>query len=132
MPVLKNIFFTTAFLEAGVAVLLLSLPALIIQLLFGISVPSPEALMVGRVAGAALLAIGVACWFARDDSNNSSKHALLCGMLTYNAGACLVLFFAGAVARMAGVVLWPAVVLHAALFAWCVVALKRWTIKECY
>jgi len=79
---------------------------------------------VGRLGGAGLLAIGVACWLARDDFGSRAQHGVLWGMLTYNVGACVVLAFAGSMARMSGVALWPAVLLHAALTVWCAAHLR--------
>jgi hypothetical protein len=119
-----ELFIATAIIEVGAGLSLVSLPALAIGLLLGVREPSPEALIVGRVGGAALLAIGVACWLARDDRGGRSQHGLLWGMLIYNVGACAVLTFAGSMLRMAGVALWPGVVLHAAMAIWCAVNLR--------
>jgi hypothetical protein len=119
-----KLFIATAIIEVGAGLSLVSLPALAIGLLLGVREPSPEALIVGRVGGAALLAIGVACWLARDDRGGRSQHGLLWGMLIYNVGACAVLTFAGSMLRMAGVALWPGVVLHAAMAIWCAVNLR--------
>lgn len=63
---------------------------MLIWLLFGVGEPSPEALIVGRVGGAGLLAIGVASWLALDDRDSRSQHGLLWGMLIYNVGAGVV------------------------------------------
>jgi|SRR5271157_1586582 len=119
----RNLFITTALIEVGAGLSLLCLPTLVIWLLLAVGEPSPEALIVGRVGGAGLLAIGVACWLARDDRGSRSQRALLWGTLVYNIGACVVLAYAGSM-RMSGVVLWPAVVLHAALTVWCAACLR--------
>ena len=83
--------------------------------------------MIGRVGGAGLLAIGVACWFARDDSGSRAQHGLLWAMLVYNVGACAVLAFAGSASASstAGIALWPGVALHAGMTSWCALNL-RW------
>lgn len=120
----ERLFILTALIEVGAGLSLVCLPALVIWLLLGVVKPSPEALVVGRIGGVALLAIGVSCWFARNDSGSRSQHGLLWGMLTYNVGACVVLAFAGLMIRMSGIVLWPAVVLHAALTIWCAAYLR--------
>jgi hypothetical protein len=108
----------TAFIEAGAGLSLLISPAVATWLLLGVRTPSPEALVVGRVGGAALLAIGVACWFARDDRGSRAR-GLLWAILVYNAGACAVLAFAGSMPSAVGVALWPAVDLHAGMTVWC-------------
>jgi hypothetical protein len=112
----------TALLEVVAGLSLLSVPGLAVGLLLGVREPSPEARVVGRVGGAGLLAIGVACWLARDDRGSRSQHSLLSAMLVYNVGACTVLAYAGAMLALAGVALWPTVGLHAVMTIWCLAA----------
>lgn len=121
---MKPLFVTTALLEAGAGLGLLGVPALAVGLIFGIPAPSPEALVVARIGGAALLALGVACWIARDDRGSRAERGLLWGLLLYNAGACAVLAFAGAVQHMAGIALWPVALLHALMASWCAVRVR--------
>jgi len=120
----RKLFIATALIEVSTGLSLVCLPAQVIWLLLGVGEPSPEATIVGRVGGAGLPAIGVACWIAHDDRGRRSQYGLLWGMLTYNLGASLVLAFAGSMLRMSGVALWPAVVLHAAMTIWCAAYLR--------
>ena len=115
----ETLFAATAFIEVGGGLSLVGLPALGIWLLLGVRGPSPEALIVGRVCGAAMLAIGIACWFARDDRDSPSQRGLLWAMLAYNIVVCAVLAFAGLVSPMVGVGLWPVVGLHGVMTIWC-------------
>jgi hypothetical protein len=121
---LKYLFLVTAFVEMGTGLFLLLLPAVPLALLLGTSEAAPETLLVGRVAGAALLGIGVASWRARQDRGTPAQLGLLAGILLYNVAAAVLLGFAGTVLEMAGVALWPAVVLHAALAVWCSVVMR--------
>ena len=114
----------TALIEVGTGLSLVSLPASVIWLLLGVREPSPEALIVGRVCGAGLFALGVACWFARDDRGSRSQHGLLWAMLLYNVGASTVLAVAGLSLPVAGVALWPAVGLHVVMAIWCALNLR--------
>jgi hypothetical protein len=114
----KNLFTVAALIEVGAGLSLLSLPGLAIWLLLGVRESSREALVVSRIGGAGLLALGVACWLARDDLGSRSQYGLLWAMLIYNVGACVALAFAGSIARMTGVALWPGVALHAAIAIW--------------
>jgi hypothetical protein len=113
----------TAFAEVGPGLLLLLAPAAPLALPLGESRAVPEALFVGRVAGAALLALGVACRLARGDRHGPARQGLLVGALIYDAAAAVLLAYAGLVLTLAGVALWPAVVLHTALAGWCVACL---------
>jgi hypothetical protein len=120
----KKLFTVTALIEVGAGLSLLSLPGLAIRLLFGVRESSLEALVVGRIGGAALLALGVACYLARDDPGSRSQYGLLWAMLIYNVGACVGFAFAGLIAQMTGVVFWPGAALHAAIAIWFVVTLR--------
>src|SRR4051812_11927105 len=120
---LKYLFIVTAFVETGTGLSLLVLPTVPLALLLGSSEAAPETLLVGRVAGAALLGIGVACWLTRHDERTPAQLGLLAGILLYNVAVAVLLGFAGADLEMAGIVLWPAVVLHTALAVWCLVVL---------
>jgi hypothetical protein len=111
----------TAIAEAGTGVILLVLPSVPLALVLGVQQAPPETGLVARVAGAALLAIGVACWLARNDHGHAAWLGLLTGVLIYDVAAAALLTYAGLVLSMVGPVLWPAVVLHAALSVWCIV-----------
>jgi hypothetical protein len=117
----KLLFLVTAAIEAGTGLLLLVVPAVPLALLLGSTEAAPETLLVGRVTGAALFTIGVSCWLAREDKGSPAQRGVLVGILVYDAAAALLLVYAGAVLKMAGLALWPAVTLHVLLAAWCVV-----------
>ena len=67
MP-LKNLHTVTAVIEAGAGLALGCCPSFAVKLLLGSPLDSPAAIVLGRLAGAALLALGVACWLARGDT----------------------------------------------------------------
>lgn len=119
---MKNLLTATAVIEAGAGLALLALPA---TLLFGPSLDSPAGWAVVRVAGAALLAIGVACWLARRDALSRAARGLVVGLVIYNAGTVTALAYAGAVMGLSSGGLWPAVLIHAVMLAWCVASLLR-------
>ncbi|HTU18241.1 MAG TPA: hypothetical protein VMG10_09310, partial [Gemmataceae bacterium] len=68
-----HLLIVTALLEVGTALLLLFVPALPLVLLLGIGEAAPEVLLISRVAGASLLAIGTASWFARNGEQDFSS-----------------------------------------------------------
>ena len=51
-------------------------------------------------------------------------------MLIYDVAAAALLAYAGLALSLVGIALWPAVVLHAALAVWCVVAATRNIVKQ--
>jgi hypothetical protein len=103
---MKKILPVAAVAEAATGLALLAAPSLVVRLLLGgelagVTIP------VARVAGIALIALGIACW----------PGTPRIGMLTYSAAVTLYLGFVGLAGGLAGVLLWPAVVLHVILTA---------------
>jgi hypothetical protein len=82
----------------------------VVQLLLGANL-SPDAVPVARVAGLALLGLGLASWpgRARAESNGPAFRA----MLVYNALVALYFIHLATARHVAGPLLWPAVVVHA-------------------
>ena len=121
---MKSLFMLMAAMEVAIGLALLGSPTLPVSLLLGVSLDTAGSLMVARVAGAALLSLGVACWLARDDGQSRAMRGLLAAMLLYNVAAAALLVYAGLGLALAGVGLWPTVVLHAALAVWCIAFLR--------
>ena len=114
----------TALVEMPIGLLLLFSPALLVPFLLGASLDAPAAFVVARLAGAALLSLSGACWLARDDGPSRARRGLIAAMLLYNSTAAAVLANAGAGVRLVGVLMWPAVALHAVLAVWCIACLR--------
>jgi hypothetical protein len=112
-----------ALVEVGAGLTLLIAPSALTTLLIGTQLDTPTALIVGRVAGVALLALVIACWVASHDAHSPVAKGLVAGMLLYNVGVVSLLAYAGTVLSLTGEGLWPAILAHAALGAWCVVCL---------
>ena len=120
----KTLLIVTALAETPVGVTLLLSPTLVAGLLLGVSLDAPAALIVARIAGAALLALGGVCWLARDDGPSRAVRGLVAALLLYHCAAVAVLANAGAGVGLVGILLWPAVALHAALSVWCIACLR--------
>lgn len=121
---MKNLLIVTAGIEAATGLALLGLPLLVASLLLGASLDMHAALVVARVTGAALLALGVACWMARNDGKSRAAAGVVTAMLLYNVAAVSVFLYASIGLALSGIGLWPAILLHAALAAWCVACLR--------
>ena len=120
---MKNLLTLEAVIEVGAGLGMVVLPSLLVTLLLGSSLDTPVALTVARVAGVALLALGIACWLARHDGQSRAARGLLGAMVVYNAGVFMVLAYAGIALGLSGIGLWPVVVVHAAMTVWCVMGL---------
>jgi hypothetical protein len=121
---MNKLLALSAIIEAATGLALIAVPAIVVRLLLGAEI-SGASIPLGRVAGAALLALGVACWLTRDDTQSRAARGLVVAMLMYNIAATAVLAFAGMGLGLQGVLLWPAVVLHAVMANWCITTLLR-------
>ena len=111
---MRSVLVLAAVAEVATGVALLLVPALVGQLLLGAELTG-IAMTVARVAGIALIALGVACW----------PGTPLVGMLTYSVAVTLYLAYLGFAGVATGILLWPAVFLHAILTAFLTRALAR-------
>jgi hypothetical protein len=114
----------TAIIEAATGLGLAAVPAAVVRLLLGAEI-SGASIPLGRVAGVALLALGVACWLARHDAQSCAARGLVSAMVLYNLGSVVILGAAGLQSQPVGIALWPAVVLHAVMAVWCAGCLLR-------
>jgi hypothetical protein len=121
----KPLFIATALIEAGAGLGLLASPALAVSILIGAPFDTPAGSVVGRVAGAALLALALASWRARDDGHTRAAAGIVSAMLLYNVVVGLLLTYAGTSLRLFGVALWPAVAVHAVMALWCSATLMK-------
>lgn len=97
---MKKALIFAAVGEEATGLALLIVPALVGKLLLGEELTG-VAIPVARVAGIALIALGIACWGSP-----------LVGMLTYSVAVALYLAYVGFADGLTGILLWPAVILH--------------------
>ena len=102
---MKGVLRFAAISEAATGLALLIAPSLVAQLLLGEQL-SGVAMPVARVAGLALIGLGIACWPGWSPN---------LGMLVYSGAVTLYLAYLGFAGGLGGVLMWPAVALHAVL-----------------
>ena len=98
---MKRVLVFAAISEAATGAALLVAPSLVAELLLGAALTG-VAVTVARVAGIALVGLGVACWPGPPQV----------GMLTYSAAVALYLAYIGFAGGLTGSLLWPAVIVH--------------------
>jgi hypothetical protein len=111
---MKGVLVLAAVGESATGAALLLVPSLVGQWLLGAELTG-IAVTVARVAGIALIGLGVACW----------PGPPRLGLLIYSAAVTLYLAYVGLSVAPGGTMLWPAVVLHAAISALLVRALTN-------
>ena len=125
----SSLLTVTALVEGPTGLALLSSPPLAAGLLLGVSLDAPAALVVGRMAGAALFSLSGACWLARDERSSRAVRGLVAALLVYNCAAVAVLARAAIGETLVGVLMWPALALHTALAVWCIVCVRRGSVN---
>ena len=122
---MKKLLITTAVLESATGLGLVASPALLATLLLGGGLDTPAAMTVARVAGVALLAIGLACWLARSDCASRAARGLVTALLLYNLGAGALFAHAALTLQPDGMAVWGVVAIHTVMAAWCITCLKN-------
>jgi hypothetical protein len=115
---LKTLLIVKATAEALTGLALVLLPSLLVFLLLGASLDTPVGTVVARMAGAALLTLGIACWLARNDSKSRAATGLIAALLFYDAAVVVIFLVARLALGLSGIALWPVVVLHSGLGVW--------------
>ena len=120
---MRTLLIVTALLEATTGVALAASPSRLVSLLIGSPLDTRPGSVVVRLAGTALLTLGLVCWLARNDQQNRVTAGPVAAMLFYNIAAATLLAYARLGLGLSGLGLWPAVVLHAAFALWCITCL---------
>jgi hypothetical protein len=116
---MKKVLALAAVSEAALGFVLLVYPAIVVRLLLDAQIAG-AGIAVSRVAGIALISLGLACLprsergWPRSDAASSPSRALR-AMLCYSLLATLYLAYLGISGERVGILLWPAVAFHAIL-----------------
>jgi hypothetical protein len=120
---MKLLLIIAAVIEAVAGVALLLIPTVAVSMLLGVPLDTPTGLVAARIAGAALAALAITCWQARNGERGSPVTGVIEAMSFYNFAAAMVLVYAGIRLDLRSALLWPAIVLHLGVGAWCVLNL---------
>jgi hypothetical protein len=104
---MRKLLLLAAVSEGATGLVLLVYPTIAVSLLFGAEITG-TGIVLSRIAGISLFALGIACW------PGNMAHRALYGMLTYSTFAMLYLGCVGVIGGR-GILLWPAVAVHAGL-----------------
>ena len=116
---MKLLLIIAAVLEAGAGLILLLIPTVAISALLGAPLDTPTGLVAARIAGAALVALAIACWQTRNGDRASPATGVVEAMLFYNFVAAVVLVYAGIRLDLRSALLWPTILLHLGFGVWC-------------
>ena len=114
---MKKLLILTSIAEGGFGLLLLAYPAIVVWLLLKAEIVGAGAIT-ARLTGLALIALAVACW------PEEGAVRPYYGMLTWSVLAMLGLIVLG-IGGYAGILLWPAVVVHGVIAVLLVLTNRR-------
>lgn len=109
---MRSILVAAAIEPAATGLILIIAPVLFGRLILGAELPEAGQAL-GRLAGITLLAFALACWPAAAPPSYPASATR--ALLTYNLLATAYLLYLGIGGKLVGVLLWPAVALHAIL-----------------
>jgi hypothetical protein len=116
LQVQRMLLRIAAVVEILAGLVLILLPGPTIRLLLG-APPDVVGLMVGRIAGVALLALGVACWGARSDAGGAARVGTVGAITLYNLGVGGLLVLFALTGEASGLGVWSAGLFHLVLAA---------------
>lgn len=109
----RLLFNASAIAEVITGLAMFVAPLFVVGLLLGDGL-GPTGIAVARILGIGLVSVGVAGWQSQDQDSRLAQRAGLC---FYNVGAGMLLVVLGTNGGMNGILLWPAVGLHALIGA---------------
>lgn len=121
---MKLLLIVAAVIEAVAGLSLFLIPGVAVSALLGGPLDTPTGLVAGRIAGAALVALAIACWQARNGESRSAATGVVESLMFYDFAAAFVLVYAGIRLDLRSALLWPTFVLHLGLGAGCVLTLR--------
>ena len=119
---MKSLLTVTAVFEGATGLALIAIPSTIVPMLLGIPFSDDTLHVVSGITGAALIALGMACWLSRNSGPQAA--VILKSILGYNILASLILLYAALGLSLSGMGLWPVIVVHICLAVWCIIALQ--------
>jgi hypothetical protein len=109
----RSVVTTAACLEIMAGAAFLTVPDVVCRLLFAARLEVIGTILT-RFVWLGLFSLGVACLPAR--ARTSNRHAVV-ALSAFNAAAAILFAWVGIATTLRGVLLWPAVVLHAGIAA---------------
>ena len=119
---MKTFLTITGLIEGTTGLALAIMPSLFVSILLGTTMADSSAILIGRLAGAALITIGIACWLSRTQMHS---FIMVKAMMVYNILSITLLIYTVLFENISGPGLWPAIMVHVVLLVWCAVVVNR-------
>jgi hypothetical protein len=110
----RLLILVCAVLETGTGLALLILPRFVVRVLLGAE-PAGAGVATSQLCGLALISFGLACWPAREAAPGRLDRRAVRALLVYNVGATAYLAWLMAFEGFRGLLIVPAIAIHATL-----------------
>jgi hypothetical protein len=110
------LILVSAVLETGTGLALLVFPRFVVRVLLGAELVG-AGVATSRLCGVALISLGLACWPESEPALHRRDRRAVRALLVYNASATVYLVWLMALGGHHGILLVPAIVIHAVLAA---------------
>ena len=114
---------TLAVIELGTGLGMLAIPSFVGEALLGSPFGTAIEPVIARVAGIALLALAVACWLLRNEGGIAPREGWSAPCCCITAAAPASWCTQAPAWGFNGTGFWPAVLAHAVMAVWCLIAL---------
>ncbi|PYS69491.1 MAG: hypothetical protein DMF69_16820 [Acidobacteria bacterium] len=121
---MKLLLKITAIFEGLVGIGLLVAPGLALSIFLNAPLETAAGLFVARLCGAAIVTLAICCWKASSFELRQAGISVVTAMLFYNFAAAAVFVYGAVRLGLQSPLIWPAIVAHVVLGAWC--ALLVW------
>jgi hypothetical protein len=115
---MKLLMMIMAVFEGMAGLGFLLMPVVVVSMLLNTHLDTLGGL-IARLAGAAIIALAISCWQARNAERTGAGLGIVAAMLFYNIAAAVLLAYGGVRLGLQSSFIWPMIVLHGALGMWC-------------
>jgi hypothetical protein len=122
---IRPLLLVSAIAEGPTGLAFLLVPNIPVWILFGLPLDNPLAMLIARIGGGALIAVGVACWRTAEDAESRAATGLVLALLIYDLIVLALFAYARFLLGLSGIGLWVALIAHLILALWCIACLRQ-------
>jgi hypothetical protein len=116
----KLLLQVMAFINVMAGIAFIVFPVFLSWLVLGVSLSEPAAVVVSRIAGVAVLSLGIVCWMVASEGRSKPGKSLVTGLAIYNTLVMMVMVYSITIQDFTSSGLWVVILLHAILAGWCI------------
>jgi hypothetical protein len=116
----KLLLEAMAIINILAGVVMIVFPVFLSGAVLGVSLNEPAAIVVLRVAGVAILSLGIVCWMVASEGRSKPGKSLVTGLAIYNTLIMMIIAYTITIQNFTSPGLWVVILLHAIFAGWCI------------